>query len=188
MSRQAWLRSLFAVLAVVVAFALVIDKRSSELALWHIVFLLGLPVPVAILFLALAEKWKILLHFLLLPALLGFLAFHCFNWLYWPSDIQFSFGTPPGASGSYHVVQFYHQIDGRWIEGPTVEGWPMQVAFPDLDSDGYKDIRVVKENGHEGGAIEFVYIANAKDGIYWKAHRMDSRLSATYKPAGIFHN
>jgi hypothetical protein len=188
MNRQAWLRAFFAVLAVVVGFALVINKQSSELDLWCLAFFLLLLFPMAFLFLALAEKWRILFHFLLLPALFGFLAFQCFNWLYWPSNIRFSFGTPPGASGSYHTVQFYHKIGDHWIEGPEVEGWPLRVAFPDLDSDGYKDIRVVEENGHKGDAIEFVYVPNAKDGIYWKAHRMDSRLSATYKPAGIFHN
>jgi len=187
MNRQTWFKSLFAVLAVIVGFALVIDKQSSELALWYLLFLLLLLVPIAILFLALAGKWKILLHFLLLPALLGFLTFQCFNWLYWPSNIRFIFGASPGASGSYHVVQFYHEINGRWIEGPWVGGWPMRVAFTDLDSDGCKDIRVVQENSRSGDAIEFVYIPNAKDGIYWKARRMDAGLSATYEPAGIFY-
>jgi len=69
-----------------------------------------------------------------------------------------------------------------------MEGWPMKVAFPDLDSDGHKDIRVLEEKDLSGRAIEFVYIPCANDGIYWKAHRMDSRLSARYKPAGICHN
>ena len=188
MNRKAWLRALFAVLAVLVGYALVVDKQSSELALWHLALLLLLVVPLATLFLALAGNWKFLLHFLLLPALLGLLAFQCFNWLYWPSDIRFSFGTPPGASGSYHAVQFYQKIGHHWIEGPEVEGGPLRVAFPDLDSDGYKDIRVVEENDHRGDAIEFVYIPNAQKGIYWKSHRMDSRLSATYKPAGISYN
>jgi hypothetical protein len=180
---------IFAALGVLVGLALVFDKRSSDMALW---FLLGyfviLIVPIAILFLVLAGKWKILFHFLLVPALLGYLAFQCLNWFYWPPNIRFSVGTPPGSSGSYHVVQFDHRIGDQWIEGPTVEGWPMRVTLPDLDSDGYKDIRVVEENSHIDDAIEFVYIPNAKDGIHWKIRRMDSRLSATYKPAGISHN
>jgi hypothetical protein len=107
---------------------------------------------------------------------------------YFPSNIRWSFGSPPGSSGSYHTVQFFENVGDVWIEGREVEGWPMRVAFPDLNSDGYKDIRVVEENDQRGDAIEFVYIPNATDGIHWKAHRMDSRLSATYKPAGISHN
>ena len=188
MKRQVWLRALFAILGVLVGFALVIDKQSSELGLWNLTFTLFLLAPIAVLFLALAEKWKILLHLLLVPSLLGFLAFQSFNWFYWPSNIRFSFGTPPGSSGSYHEVHFYHKVGPSWIEGPTVEGWPMRVAFPDLDSDGYKDIRVTEELGHRGDAIEYVYIPHARDGIYWKIHRMNSRLSTTYKPAGIFLN
>jgi hypothetical protein len=176
MKRQAWLRASFALLGVFMGVALVIDKQSSELAIWNLTFCLLLPIPIVVLVLMLAQKWKILMHFLLVPALLGLIAFLSFNWIYWPSSIRFSFGTPPGSSGSYHVVQFEHKIGDQWIEGPTVEGWPLRVAFPDIDSDGYSDIRVVEENGRRGDAIEFVYIPSAKDGIYWKTHRMDSRL------------
>ncbi|HEY8962487.1 MAG TPA: hypothetical protein VIM57_09800, partial [Luteolibacter sp.] len=85
-------------------------------------------------------------------------------------------------------VQFQNQVGDQWLDGPSMEGWPMKVAFPDLDSDGHKDIRVLEEKDLSGRAIEFVYIPCANDGIYWKAHRMDSRLSARYKPAGICHN
>jgi len=188
MKRQAWLRASFGLLGVLIGVALVFDKQSSELAIWNLTFCLLIPMPIVVLILMLAQKWKILMHFLLLPALLGFIAFQCFNWFYWPSDLRFSFGSPLGASGSFHAVQFYHKNADQWIEGPEVEGLPMRVTLPDLNSDGYKDIRVVEENSHRGDAIEFVYLPNAKDGIHWKTHRMDSRLSATYKPAGISHN
>jgi len=188
MNRQAWLRASFAALGVVTGCALVIDKRSSELAIWNLTFLLLLPTPIVVLCLLLAEKWKVLLHLLIVPALLGYLAFQGLDWFYWPRNIRFQFWSPPGATGSYHCVQFQHQVGDQWVDGPLVEGWPMKVSFPDLNSDGHKDIRISEEKDHSGRVIEFVCLPNAKDGIYWKAHRMDSRLSASYKPAGICHN
>jgi len=188
MSRHAGLRALIAAFGLLVGVSLVIDKQSSELAIWGLCGLLFLPLPIVALFLMLAEKWKILLYFLVVPVLLGFFAFQGFDWLYWPRNIHFKFWSPPGASGSYHVVGFEHKVGDRWIEGPTVEGWSLRVAFPDLNSDGYRDIRIVEENSPSEDAIEFVYISNPTDGIYWKTHRMNSRLSVTYKPAGIsFH-
>jgi hypothetical protein len=186
MNRQAWLRVSFAVIGVVIGCALVIDKRSSELAIWNLTFLLLLPIPIGVLWLLLAEKWKVLLHIIILPALLGYLAFQGLDWFYWPRNIRFQFSSP-GATGSFHRVQFQNQVGDQWVDGPSVEGWPMRVSFPDLDSDGYDDIRIVEESGRGGDVIEFLYIPNSKDGVYWKAHRMDSRLSASYRPAGICH-
>jgi hypothetical protein len=107
MNRQTTLRAIFAILGVSVGIALAIDKQSSDMALWSLVFIYLLLVPIALLFLALAEKWRIILYFLLVPPLLGFLAFQCFNWLYLPSNIRWSFGSPTGSSGSYHTVQFF---------------------------------------------------------------------------------
>lgn len=189
MKPHPWLRVFLAVIGLSLGVALVIDKQSSETALWLLsLLLLVVVLPIVVLVLAIARKWKTLLHLVLWPALLGFLGFHVFNWIYWPSNIRVGFGSPPGSSGSYHVAQFHHRVGTEWIEGPSVEGWPMRVSFPDLDSDGYKDIRVIEENGHRGHAIEFVFIPEGKDGVFWEPHRMDSRLSAAYKPSHFFHN
>jgi hypothetical protein len=189
LKNRPWLRALFAVIGLSLGVALVVDKQSSETALWSLsLLLLVFILPIVVLVLAIAKKWKTLLHLVLLPALLGYLGFHVFNWIYWPSDIRVGFGSPPGSSGSYHVAKFYHRVGTDWIEGPSVEGWPMRVSFPDLNSDGHKDIRVIEENGHGGDAIEFVFISDAKDGIFWKPQRLDSRLSAAYKPSRFFHN
>lgn len=189
MKPRPWLRALFAVMGLSLGVALVIDKQSSETALWFLSLLLVVFVlPIVVLVLAIARKWKTLLHLVLLPALFGFIGFQVFNWIYWPSDIRVGFGSPPGSSGSYHVAQFYHRVGTEWIEGPLVEGWPMRVSFPDLNSDGHKDIRVIEENSHSGDAIEFVFIPDAKDGIFWKPQRVDSRLSAAYEPSHFFHN
>jgi energy-coupling factor transporter transmembrane protein EcfT len=188
MNRQTTLRAIFAVLGLAVGFALVIDRQSSNMGLWFLASIYLILAPIALLFLAVAGKWKVILYFILVPPLLGFLAFQCFNWFYFPSNIRWSFGSPPGSSGSYHTVQFFEKVGNAWIEGPEVEGWPMRVAFPDLNSDGYRDIRVVEEKDHRGESIEFIHIPNATDGVHWKTHRMDSRLSAAYKPAGISHN
>jgi len=189
MKPRLWLRALFAVLGLSLGVALVIDKQSSETALWILSFLFLLFIaPIVVLALAIARKWKILLHLILVPALIGYLGFHLFNWIYWPSTLRVGFGSPPGSSGSYHVAQFYHRVGTEWLEGPSVEGWPMRVSFPDLNSDGHNDIRVIEENCHSGDAIEFVFIPDGKDGIFWKPQRMDSRLSAAYDPSRFFHN
>lgn len=188
MKRRPWLRALFAVVGLLLGIALVIDKQSSETALWNLSFFFIFIVPILVLVLTIARKWKTLLHLVLLPALIGYIGFHGFHWIYWPSDIRVGFGSPPGSSGSYHVARFYHRVGTEWIEGPSVEGWPMRVSFPDINSDGHKDIRVIEEHGHSGDAIEFVFIPDAKDGIFWKPQRMDTRLSAAYEPSRFFHN
>lgn len=189
MKHRPWLRALFAVTGLSLGVALAIDMQSSEWALRLFLFLLLFFIlPIIVLVLAVAQKWKALLHLVLFPALLMYLGFHVFNWIYWPSDIRVGFGSPPGGSGSYHIAYFYHRVGTEWIEGPTVEGWPMRVSFPDLNTDGHKDIRVIEEYGHSGDAIEFVFIPDAKDGNFWKPQRMESRLSAKYMPARFLHN
>ena len=176
-----WLRALFAVLGLWLGIALVLDKQSSESGLWMLttVFVM-LGLPIVVLMLLVTWQWRILLDIILAPALLAFLGFHAFHWVYWPSNLRVGFGSPPGASGSYHVAQFYHKVGAEWIEGPMVEGWPMRVSFPDLNSDGHKDIRVIEETGNRGDAIEFVFVPDGKDGIFWRPHRMESRLSVWY--------
>ncbi len=189
MKQPPWLRALFAVIGLSLGVAFVIDKQSSEGALRLFLFpLLFFILPIIVLVLAVAQKWKALLHLVLFPALLMYLGFHVFDWIYWPSDIRVGFGSPPGGSGSYHIAQFYHRVGPKWIEGPSVEGWPMRVSFPDLNSDGHKDIRVIEERGNSGDAIEFVFIPDAKDGIFWKPERVDSQLSAAYEPLRFLHN
>ena len=189
MKPRRWLRAIFAVIGLSFGIALVIDKQSSETALWYLsFFFLIFIAPFVVLVLAIGRKWKILWHLVLLPTFLGYLGFHLFNWLYWPSNIRVGFGSPPGSSGSYHVAQFYHRVGTDWLEGPSVEGWPMRVSFPDLNSDGHKDIRVIEENTHRGDSIEFIYIPESKDGVYWAPHRMESRLCASYAPSRFYHN
>lgn len=175
-------------LGVLVGLALVVDKRSSEPILWLLLVLPAIGFPIVILFLMIAEKWKVILNFALIPLILGYLAYHSFHWIYWPSNIRFGFHSPSRASGTYHVVRFYHQIGDQWIDGPSVEGWPMTVSFPDINSDGYEDIRVMKKHLRNEGAIEFVFLPHAMDGIHWKSYRTNAKLSATYKPAGFFLN
>lgn len=165
-------------------------RHSSGTDLQFLIALLIVFVaPIVSLVLAATGRWKILFQLMLAPPLFAFLGVQLFSLVYLPSDIRVGFDYPPGASGSYHVAQFHHRVGEEWIEGPKVEGWPMSVSFPDLNSDGYKDIRVVEtRNGHSGDSIEFVFIPDGKDGRFWKPHRMKSRLSATYKPAHLYYN
>ena len=103
-----------------------------------------------------------------------------------PSNISFQFSNP-GQTGTYQKVEFFHKVAGKWIEGPSVEGWPLTVSFPDINSDGFPDIRVV-EMLHPEKVIEFIYRPQPLGDIYWKAGKMDSGLSAAYPPAKIFYN
>jgi hypothetical protein len=102
-----------------------------------------------------------------------------------PADIRFDFSCP-GNTGSYHAVQFYFKHDGRWLEGPAVEGWPLKVSFPDLNGDGHCDIRVVENGGT--GSVEFVYLPQNDGHSFWRAVKNDSRLSAAYPPTDYFSN
>lgn len=189
MNIRPWLRAVFAVLGVLIGIALVIDKQNSNLALWNLIGMaLILALPIALLLLVVAGKWKVIIHFVFVPFLVGWLTNMCFDFLHSPPGIRWSFGSPPGSSGSYHVLQFYQKIGDTWNDGPTVEGWPMKVTFPDFNSDGYKDIRVAALQDREDRAIELVYVPNPEGGAFWQVRRMDSKLSATYKPSGISYN
>lgn len=123
------------------------------------------------------------LHFACLA--LGYAAFEAtWHWLV-PSNINFEFSYP-GASGSYHAVRFHFKVNGQWIAGPSVEGWPVTVRFPDLNGDGHPDIRVTETNG--SGVVEFVYLPDDNGKVYWHLVKNSSALSAAYEPAREFSN
>ena len=167
---------------------MVLDKANSDMALSSLVVLLACPGAMVLLFLALGEKWKWILDYVTVPVLLGTLSFQCLNWFYWPRHIRFFYSNPPGASGSFHVVEFQHLVKGEWIDGPSVMRYPMRVAFPDINGDGFRDIRVVESSEKQGKAIEFVFVPNAEDKIYWVLNRSDASLSATYEAGGVFQH
>ena len=119
--------------------------------------------------------------------LLAYLGFQITTRYLVPSDIRYEF-TYPGNTGTYHMVQFYFRENGRWLEGPSVQGWPMKVSFPDLNGDGHRDIRVIERQDPGGGAVEFVYLPRNDGHIFWRAVRNDTRLSAAYLAADYFSN
>lgn len=86
---------------------------------------------------------------------LGYAAFKITMRCLVPPNIDFEYSYP-GNTGSFHMVQFYFKVNGKWLEGPSVEAWPMTLSFPDLNGDGYPDIRVTENI--EGGVVEFVYL------------------------------
>lgn len=96
-----------------------------------------------------------------------------------PSNIKCEFSYP-GNTGTYQAVQFYFKHDGRWLGGPSVEGLPLTVSFPDLNGDGYPDIRVTENEG--SGSVEFVYLPQNDGHTFWRAIKNDTRLSAAYYP------
>jgi len=102
-----------------------------------------------------------------------------------PPEIQYEVSYP-GNTGSYHKVQFYFKHDGRWLEGPSVEGWPMTMSFPDLNKDGHRDIRVFKNGTNT--SVEFLYLPQNDGHCFWRAVKNDSELSAAYPPGNYFSN
>jgi hypothetical protein len=116
---------------------------------------------------------------------LAFSAFQITSHCLVPSNIDYAFSYP-GNTGSYHMVQFYFRHDGHWLEGPSVEGWPLTVSFPDLNGDGHPDIRVT--DNANGGSVEFVYLPKNDGHCFWRAVKNETRLSAGYPPGHYFSN
>ena len=114
---------------------------------------------------------------------LGYSAYHI-TWRYLvPSDVRFVF-TYPGNTDTFQCVQFYFKENGRWLAGPSVQDWPMEVRFPDLNSDGHYDIQVT--DIHHGGMVEFVYLKQNDGHVFWHLTKNTSHLSPGYPPAGLF--
>ncbi|MEM1058526.1 MAG: hypothetical protein AAGK14_04695 [Verrucomicrobiota bacterium] len=149
-----------------------------------IILVVGTTVLVASLLVFLVFGWGRHLFFSYLIVLIA--SYFVCVWLWQPSHVRF-FVSNPGATGSYQMMEFEHWMDGGWIEGPTVEGWPMYLTFPDIDGDGFQDIRV-QDTVHAGGVIEFIYQPKALDGVYWKPGRLEGRLTAGYPPSSTFYN
>jgi hypothetical protein len=102
-----------------------------------------------------------------------------------PSYIRYTVSYP-GNVGSYHEVRFQFRHNGQWLDGPTVEGWPMTFSFPDLNNDGYRDIRVTDK--YEQKSVEFTYMPKNDGRCFWHPVKNNSRLSASYPPANYYSN
>jgi hypothetical protein len=164
-----------------------IDAKSSDSSFIGICLLLSMAYAAFLFVMLILGKGRRLLVRSACCGLLALITYEVLVRVQCPANIRFEFSNP-GNTGTYQKVQFYHKISGQWIKGPSVEGWPLTVSFPDINHDGHPDIRVVESLAPKKGAIEFIYIPESKDGIYWKAGRMDSGLSAGYTPGKIFHN
>lgn len=104
-------------------------------------------------------------------------------WPLHPSNIDYRFDY--GASGGWHEVQFSFTRDGQKIEGPWVGGFPLRVSFPDIDRDGFKDIRVTETAGvGAGGTVEYLYLPKNDGTKFWKLFRNDTGLRVSYPPDG----
>ena len=101
------------------------------------------------------------------------------RWLH-PLGIRYEFEC--GATGSWQAVQFYHQYDGREIKGPWVGGYPLKVRFPDLNHDGYPDIRVI---GSLGEIVEYAYLPKNDGHCFWQWVKNNENHRGCYPPDGL---
>jgi hypothetical protein len=108
----------------------------------------------------------------------------CTNWFsLHPSHIHYKFDY--GQTGGWQEVQFSYAKDGVEIEGPWVGGFPLRVSFPDLNHDGFPDIRVVETAGYgAGGVVEYIYLPQNDGEKLWHLVRHDSGLNVSYSPDG----
>jgi hypothetical protein len=97
------------------------------------------------------------------------------RWLHVP-NIHYEFSY--GESDSWHEVQFTHTEHGREIEGPWVGGYPMRVQFPDINHDGYPDIRVT---GNGSKIVEYVYLPHNDGKCFWHLVRAEG-FGVSYTP------
>jgi len=174
-------------LGILIGAVIAIDAESSDSSFIGICILLSMAYVAFLFVMLILGKSRRLLAPSACGGLLAFITWQVLVWVECPANIRYEFSNP-GNTGTYQKVQFYHKVSGHWIKGPSVEGWPLTVSFPDINHDGHPDIRVVESLAPKKGAIEFIYIPESQDGIYRKAGRMDSALSAGYIPGKIFHN
>ena len=106
-------------------------------------------------------------------------SFAILHWWRIPSNIKFDFGY--GQSDSWQIVNFHFKEGGRWLDGPSIERWPMVVSFPDLNGDGYRDIRV-EENGDPNKVVDYIYLPKNDGKCFWHLVRNTSDLYTYYDP------
>jgi hypothetical protein len=103
------------------------------------------------------------------------------RWLH-PANIHYEFQY--GQSGGWSAMQFTHTEHGHEIKGPWVGGNPLRVRFPDLNHDGYPDIRVLSDNG---GIVEYVYLPQNDGKHFWHLVRgWRQGFDISYPPDGQF--
>ena len=94
-----------------------------------------------------------------------------------PKRISYEFSY--GQSGSWHEVQFRSIERGQAVKGPWVGGYPLQVSFPDLNSDGHSDIRV----RGSGQLTEYEYLPDSDGPSHWHLVRNEG-FKVSYPPDG----
>jgi hypothetical protein len=95
---------------------------------------------------------------------------------------RISYGFSYGQPGSWHEVQFRSVEGGKTVEGPWVGGYPLRVSFPDLNSDGHKDIRV----RGSGLLTEYVYLPDSDGSSHWHLVRNEGFM-VSYPPDGHYY-
>lgn len=99
-------------------------------------------------------------------------------WLH-PANIHYTFDY--GRSETWQEVQFTHTVNGKEIKGPWVGGFPLCVRFPDINNDGYRDIRVIG-NGPDD-IVEYIYLPQNDGNCFWHLLK-SSVLGRSYPPDG----
>jgi len=181
-----FLSALFPAILVVGSVVAAVCQLDSNSVNWDTVFiiaaLVSAPFSVLSTVMIVCKKWQSLKMALIIyvgAPLLAWALFSVILRILIPPYIRYTVSYP-GRVGSYHKVQFQFKHNGQWLEGPTVEGWPMTFSFPDLNNDGYRDIKVT--DNYDFKSVEFIYLPKNDGRCFWRPIGNNSRLSASYPP------
>ncbi len=100
------------------------------------------------------------------------------HWLH-PANIHYTISC--NGSETWQEIQFTHTENGKEIEGPFVAGSSMCVRFPDINNDGYPDIRVIGSGA--GNIVEYIYLPQNDGRRFWHLLK-SSGLARSYPPDG----
>jgi hypothetical protein len=180
----------FVVLVVLYAMLLGYETTSSDSFLGVVLTILWFPIAVFLGLRSLVQFITQKHHLLVKLYLLGGLAVTLIlayysvwllqNPLYFQGvRYEFSYGQSP----TWQAVQFSYIQNGVTVKGPWIGSYPVRVSFPDIDHDGYRDIRITGN----GRLTEYRFLPDGRGkNQYWTLIQ-NSGYKISYKVDGYYY-